>query len=63
MPAELLIQLLQLVPAGLQAAAEIRGQLSETDQTRLDAALDAIMASEFASFTKATTALDDAAQR
>jgi hypothetical protein len=62
MPTELLIQLLQLVPAGLQAAAEISGQLSETDQARLDAALDAIKASELISFNKATADLDAAAK-
>lgn len=61
MPAALLIQLLQLVPAGLQAAAEIRGSLSATDQATLDAAIDAIKANEAISFAKATSDLDAAA--
>lgn len=62
MPAALLIQLLQLVPAGLQAAAELRSTFSETDQAALDAAIEAISGAELASYNQAIAALDAAAK-
>jgi hypothetical protein len=60
--AALLIQLLQLVPAGLQAAAELRATFSETDQAALDAAIDAIQGPELASYSKAIADLEAAAK-